>query len=212
MRRLWAEGLVRSLPDLYRLTREQLMELEGFGEISATNAVAGIEQSKQVPFWRVLLGLNIPDVGWVTARNVGAHFGSVDRLLAASQEDVQGVDGIGPERAEAIVGLVFRRAEPQADHGAARARPSLRGRRGRASEGGPAHGSSYVITGTLESMTREDARAALEDLGAKVTDSVSKKTAGLVVGEEPGNSKLTKAQKLGTPIVDEAGLIELLGR
>jgi DNA ligase (NAD+) len=212
VRRLWAEGLVRSLPDLYRLTREQLMELEGFGEISATNAVAGIEQSKQVPFWRVLLGLNIPDVGWVTARNVGAHFGSVDRLLAASQEAVQEVDGIGPERAEAIVdwfsdeqnrkliaelrdlGLRFEAGEDE--------RPKE----------GPLTGSSYVITGTLESMTREDARAALEELGAKVTDSVSKKTAGLVVGEEPGNSKLTKAKKLGTPILEEAALVELLGR
>jgi DNA ligase (NAD+) len=212
IRRLWAEGLVRSLPDLYRLTTEQLMELEGFGEISATNAVAGIEQSKQVPFWRVLLGLNIPDVGWVTARNVGAHFGSVDRLLDATQEDVQEVDGIGPERAEAIVewfsdeqnrklvaelrdlGLRFEAGEDE--------RPKE----------GPLTGSSYVVTGTLEAFSREEARAALEELGAKVTDSVSKKTAALVVGEEPGASKLTKAEKLGTQILDEAAFLELLGR
>jgi DNA ligase (NAD+) len=213
VRRLWAEGLVRSLPDLYRLTKEQLMELEGFGEISATSAIAAIEQSREnVPFWRVLLGLNIPDVGWVTARSVGAHFGSVDRLLEAAQEDVQEVDGIGPERAEAIVdwfsdeqnrkliaelralGLRFEAGEDE--------RPKE----------GPLTGSSYVVTGTLESLTREEARAALEELGAKVTDSVSKKTAALVVGDEPGNSKLTKAQKLGTPIMDEAAFLELLGR
>ena len=104
IRRLWSEGLVRSLPDLYRLTKEQLLELDGFGEISASNAIEAIERSKdQVPFWRVLLGLNIPDVGWVTARNLGSHFGSVEKLEAATQEDVQQVDGIGPERAEAIV-------------------------------------------------------------------------------------------------------------
>jgi DNA ligase (NAD+) len=212
VRRLWAEGLVRSLPDLYRLTKEQLMELEGFGEISAANAIAGIEQSKEVPFWRVLLGLNIPDVGWVTARNVGAHFGSVDRLLDATQEDVQEVDGIGPERAEAIVDWF-------SDEQNRKLVAELRelGLRVEAGEDerpkeGPLTGSSYVVTGTLESMPREEARAALEELGAKVTDSVSKKTAGLVVGEEPGNSKLTKAQKLGTPILDEAAFLALLGR
>ena len=213
IRRLWAEELVRSLPDLYRLTKEQLLQLDGFGEISATNAIAAIQQSKeQVPFWRVLLGLNIPDVGWVTARNVAAHFGSVDRLLDATQEDVQEVDGIGPDRAESIVewssdeqnrslveelrslGLRFEAGEDE--------RPKE----------GPLTGQTYVVTGTLEAFSREQARAALEERGAKVGDSVSKKTTGLVVGEEPGNSKLTKAQKLGTPILGEADLLKLLGR
>src|SRR5207302_89218 len=102
VRRLWDLGLVRSLPDLYRLTKEQLLELEGFAEISATNAIASIQASKAVPFSRVLLGLNIPDVGWVTAQNLARHLESVDRLLEASQEQIQEVDGIGPERAEAI--------------------------------------------------------------------------------------------------------------
>jgi NAD-dependent DNA ligase (contains BRCT domain type II) len=212
IRRLWAEGLVRSLPDLYRLTKEQLLELEGFADISATNAIAAIEQSKQVQFWRVLLGLNISDVGWVTARSVGAHFASVDKLLAASQEDVQEVDGIGPERAEAIV-------EWFADEQNRKLIAELRGLGLRFEAGederpkeGPLTGSSYVVTGTLESFSREEARAVLEELGAKVTDSVSKKTAALIVGEEPGNSKLTKAQKLGTPILQEAEFLKLLGR
>src|SRR5436190_9981650 len=102
MRRLWELGLVRSLPDLYRLTKEQLLELEGFAEKSASSAIAAIEGSKQTPFSRVLLGLNIPDVGWVTAQNVARHFGSVDRLTEASPEEVAEVEGIGPERAEAI--------------------------------------------------------------------------------------------------------------
>ena len=188
------------------------MELDGFGEISATAAIAAIDESRQVPFWRVLLGLNIPDVGWVTARNVGAHFGSVDRLLEASQEDVEEVDGIGPERAEAIV-------EWFSDDQNRKLVDELRGLGLRFEAGederpkeGPLSGSSYVVTGTLESFSREEARAALEELGAKVTDSVSKKTTGLVVGEEPGQSKLTKAQKAGTPILSEADLLELLGR
>jgi DNA ligase (NAD+) len=213
IRRLWAEGLVRSLPDLYRLTKEQLLQLDGFGEISATNAIEAIQQSRQqVPFWRVLLGLNIPDVGWVTARNVAAHFGTVDRLLGATQEGVEEVEGIGPDRAESIVewfsddqnralvselrdlGLRFEAGEEE--------RPKE----------GPLTGQTYVVTGTLESFSREQAREALEELGAKVGDSVSKKTTGLVVGEEPGNSKLTKAQKVGTPILSESDLLKLLGR
>src|SRR4029453_10728197 len=102
VRRLWDLSLVRSLPDLYRLTKEQLMELEGYGEISATNAIQSIEASKSVPFNRVLFGLNIPDVGWVTAVNLARHFERVDRLLEATQEDIQEVDGIGPDRAESI--------------------------------------------------------------------------------------------------------------
>ena len=213
IRRLWAEGLVRSLPDLYRLTKEQLLQLDGFGEISATSAIEAIQQSKaQVPFWRVLLGLNIPDVCWVTARNVAAHFGSVDRLLDATQEDVQEVEGIGPDRAESIVEW-FSDEQNRALVAELRALDLCfeAGEDERPKEG-PLSGPTYVITGTLESFSREQARAALEELGAKVGDSVSKKTTGLVVGEEPGNSKLAKAQKTGTPILGEADLLELLGR
>jgi DNA ligase (NAD+) len=102
VRRLWREGLVTSLPGLYRLTKEQLLELDGFGEISATNAIAAIEASKERPFFRVLYGLSIPDVGWVTAQNLARHFGDVDRLMGAIYEDIQEVEGIGPERAAAI--------------------------------------------------------------------------------------------------------------
>jgi DNA ligase (NAD+) len=103
MRRLWELGLVRSLPDLYRLTKEQLLELDGFAEISASKAIEAIEGSKRTPFSRVLLGLNIPDVGWVTAQSLARHFGSVDKLAAATPEEIVEVEGIGPERAEAIV-------------------------------------------------------------------------------------------------------------
>src|SRR5215216_158176 len=102
VRRLWELGLVRSLPELYRLTKDQLMELDGYGELSATSAIESIQASKQVWFNRVLFGLNIPDVGWVTAQNLARHFENVDRLLNASQEEIEEVEGIGPERAEAI--------------------------------------------------------------------------------------------------------------
>ena len=212
IRRLWDLGLVRSIPDLYRLTKEQLMELDGYAEISAGKAIESIQQSKQnVPFHRVLFGLNIPDVGFVTAQAIARHFEKVDRLLDASQEDLVEVEGIGPERAEAI-------AEWFSDEQNRQLVAELRERGLRFEIGdelrpkeGPLTGSTYVITGTLERWSRDQAQAELEARGAKVTNSVSKKTTGLIVGEEPGASKLTKAQREGVPLVDEAALVELLG-
>jgi DNA ligase (NAD+) len=210
VRRLWDLGLLRSIPDLYRLTKEQLVELEGYGDVSAQNSIDAIQASKTIRFSRILLGLNIPDVGWVTAQNLAQHFGSVDALLAAAQEDVEQVDGIGPDRAASIatwfadeknralveelrgLGLRF---ELDADE-----RPVE----------GPLTGRTYVVTGTLERWSREEARAALEAKGAKVTDSVSKKTSGLVVGEGPG-SKLEKARRAGVEILDEAAFEKLVG-
>ena len=209
MRRLWELGLVRSLPDLYRLTKDQLLELDGFAEISASKAVEAIEGSKRTPFSRVLLGLNIPDVGWVTAQSLARHFGSVDKLAAATPEEIVEVEGIGPERAEAIV-------EWFADTENLRLVGELKelglkfeaGPEERPVEG-PLTGSTYVITGTLEGFSRDEARKALEAKGAKVADSVSKKTTGVVVGESPG-SKATKAEQLGVPVLDEAALKKLL--
>jgi DNA ligase (NAD+) len=212
VRRLWELEIVRSIPGLYRLTREKLMELEGYGEISAASAVAAIEASKQIPFSRVLFGLNIPDVGWVTAQTLARHFGTVDALMNATQEELVEADGIGPERAEAIAEW-FRDDE---NRGLVE---ELRGLGLRLQAGeeekpveGRLTGSRYVITGTLERMTREEAEGALEALGAKVSASVSSKTTGLVVGEEPGKSKLAKAEKAGVPLLTEADLMMLLGR
>jgi DNA ligase (NAD+) len=210
VRRFWDLGLVRSLPELYRLTKEQLVELDGYGEVSASNAVASIEASKQIPFRRVLFGLNIPDVGWVTAQNLARHFGTVDRLAEAAPEEIMECEGIGPERAEAI-------AEWFADEDNLRLVEELRALGLRFESGeedrpveGPLTGTQYVITGTLESMSREDARAALEALGAKVSDNVSKKTTGVFVGEGPG-SKVAKAQKAGVPLLTEDDLKSLVG-
>ena len=146
------------------------------------------------------------------AQNLARHFENVDHVIAASQEDVAAVEGFGPDRAELVVewfdddqnralvrelrdlGLRFEIGESE--------RPAE----------GPLTGSTYVIAGTLEGFSREEAADALEAQGAKVTGSVSKKTTGLVVGEEPGASKLTKAQREGVPLIDEAALLKLLGR
>jgi DNA ligase (NAD+) len=209
MRRLWELGLVRSLPDLYRLTKEQLLELDGFADKSASNTIEAIELSKRTPFSRVLLGLNIPDVGWVTAQSLARHFGSVDKLAEASQEDVIEVEGIGPERAERIVEW-FAEDENRALVEELR-QLGLRFEAGpeELPVEGPLTGSTYVITGTLEGFSRDEARKALEAKGAKVADSVSKKTTGVVAGESPG-SKLGKAEQLGVPVLDEAALKKLL--
>jgi len=210
VRRLWTEGLLRSMPDLYRLTVEQLAALEGYGEVSAANAIQAIAQSKTQPFYRVLFGLNIPKVGWVTARNLARHFGTVEKLAAATQEELQEVEGVGPDRAELIaewfVDEENRRLVQELEE------LGLRFELGEEDKPpeGPLTGATYVITGTLEKYSREAAKAALEALGAKVADSVSSKTAGLVVGEEPGASKLTKAQRLGVPLLTEADLDKLL--
>ena len=212
VRVLWEKGLVRSLPDLYRLQKEQLLDLDGFAEISATNAIDQIEASRtRVPFSRVLLGLNIAGIGWVLAQNLARHFETIDRLTAATPEEIAEVEGFGPDRAEAVaewfsdeenralvaelrtLGLNFELSTDE--------RPRE----------GPLTGSTYVITGTLERFSRDDAKARLEALGAKVTDSVSAKTTGLVVGEDPGSSKLTKAQKAEVPILSEDDLVALLG-
>ena len=211
VRTLWDKELVRSLPDLYRLTKEQLLELDGFAEISATNAIDQIEASrKRVPFSRVLLGLNIAGIGWVLAQNLARHFGNVDVLMNATPEEVAEVEGFGPDRAEVVV-------EWFADEDNRRLVSELKDEVGLNFESddqdkpveGRLTGSQYVITGTLETMSREQAREALEALGAKVSDNVSKKTTGVFVGESPG-SKVAKAQKAGVPILAEDELTKLL--
>ncbi|MEP7223523.1 MAG: NAD-dependent DNA ligase LigA [Actinomycetota bacterium] len=209
VKKLWDEGLVRSLPDLYRLTAEQLAFLEGFAEISAARAFESIQRSKEKPFSRVLFGLNIPKVGWVIARSLAQHFGSADALRDATQEQLEEVEGIGPDRAELIAEwfsdsdnrdlLDELRALGIQLVASAAERPAP----------GRLTGSQYVITGTLEAWSRDQAKSALEALGAKVTESVSKKTTGVVVGESPG-TKAAKAEKLGVPVLSEADLLDLL--
>jgi DNA ligase (NAD+) len=209
VRKLWDEGLLRSMPDLYRLTAEQLLEIEGYGEISAARAVAAIERSKQQPFSRVLFGLNMPKIGWVLARNLARHFGNVDELAAATQEELEQADGIGPDRAELVAewfadeenrALVTDLRELGLQMVAGEAEQPVEGR---------LNGRQYVITGTLEGFSREEAKAALEALGAKVSDSVSGKTTGVIVGDNPG-SKVAKAEKLGVALLAEKALVELL--
>jgi DNA ligase (NAD+) len=205
------EGLIRDVADIYDLDEAQLTALEGFGEISARNLLSQIERSKQVPFNRVLYALGLPGVGYVTAEALADHFGSIDALLTADPEAIEEVEGVGPIMAAEI-------AESLADERTRELIEKLRDRglqfkqegSRRPARGGPLDGKTLVLTGTLPNLTREEATAMIKRAGGKVTGSVSKKTDYVVAGDDPG-SKMQKAEELGTAIVDEAGLRELVG-
>jgi DNA ligase (NAD+) len=207
--RFYEEGLVRSLPDVYRLTVERLEPLEGFQRKSAENLVNAIERSKEAPFSRVLYALGIPGIGYVNARAIASHFGSVDQLEKATVEDIEAVEGIGPVLAATIRETLdeprnLQLIDELRDVG-------LNLEQERAGDDGalPLAGKTFVLTGTLGRMTREEATARIEELGGKVTSSVSKKTDYVVAGDNPG-SKLDKAQSLERPVLDEAGLERVL--
>jgi DNA ligase (NAD+) len=202
-------GRVRTPADLYTLTAPELAELDRMGERSAANLVAALDKSRRTTFARFLFALGIPGVGEATAQALAEHFGSLDGLLAAGEEEIQAVRDVGPVIA-AHVHAFF--AEP-------RNREVIDAlRRGGVSwpdvarapvRAGTLSGETVVITGTLANRTRDDAREAARAAGATVTDSVSKKTTLLVVGAEAG-SKLRKAQELGIRIVDESEFEKLL--
>jgi DNA ligase (NAD+) len=209
VRRFLAEGVIASMADLYDLTVERLAELEGFAEISARNLVAAIEESKQQPFHLVLYALGIPGIGYVNARNLARALRSMEALMEASAEQLAEVEGVGPIMATTV-------SETLAEDRTRELVERLRGyglhmeEEGAAPPSeGPLVGKTLVLTGTLPNLTRPDATARIEAAGGKVTGSVSKKTDYLVAGADPG-TKLTKAQDLGTEVLDEEGLLELL--
>ena len=209
--RFLQEGLIADVGDIYDLTEEQLVALDRFGETSARNLLAAIEGSKQRPFKRVLYALGLPGVGYVTAEALADHFGSIDALHEADPEAIEEVEGVGPIMAvqinesltdEATWALVEKLREKGLRLEAAESE--------RRRQGGPLEGKTVVLTGTLPELTREEAAALVKSAGGKVTNSVSKKTDYVVAGDNPG-SKLAKAEKFGTEILDEAGLRELVG-
>jgi DNA ligase (NAD+) len=206
--RFYDEGIVRSLPDIYALTVEQLQQLEGFQRKSAENLVASIDRSKRQPFNRVLYALGIPGIGYVNARALATHFGSIDRLMKVSPEEIEEVEGMGHVLARVICETL---AEPRNKEliGELRKVGLQLEQAGTGDAGGALAGRTFVLTGTLEDMSREQATARIEELGGKVTGSVSSKTDYVVAGENPG-SKLDRARKLERPVIDEAELVRLL--
>ncbi len=209
--RFLEEGLIEDAADIYDLTAERLVGLERFGEVSAQNLARNIEGSKEVPFPRVLYALGLAGVGYVTAEALAMHFGSIDRLLEASEEEITEVEGVGPILADQILEQLSeeRTLKLIADLREKGLRFELDESELRAEEG-PLDGRTLVITGTLPNLSREQASALIKRAGGKVTNSVSKKTDFVVAGDNPG-SKLAKAQDLGTEILDEDGLRALAG-
>jgi DNA ligase (NAD+) len=202
-------GWVRTAADFYRLQADQIADQSGFGKVSAEKLVAAVAASKQQPFGRVLTALGIEEVGGVTGRNLAQQFRTVDALLAASPEEIEATQGIGPKMArtihdqlhdplmEALIadlreqGLRFEQEGPPPGEG-------------------PLAGKTLVLTGTLPELTREQATERILAAGGRVTGSVSRKTDYVVAGDSPG-SKLAQAERLGVAVVDEAGLLGLLG-
>jgi DNA ligase (NAD+) len=205
---LQEKGLVHTAGDFYRLREEQLLELEGFAEISVRNLLAAIEASKERPFARVLFALGIEEVGEVTGRNLAQRFRSIEALLGASAEEIAETPGIGEKMARSIrtqlddermraliadlhtLGLRLREAGP-------------------APTDGPFAGKTVVLTGTLPQWSREEATERIQAAGGRVTSAISKKTDYLVAGASAG-SKLEKAKRLMVPVLDEDQLRQLL--
>ncbi len=198
---------VRTIADLYRLTKEDFLSLERIGDKTATALVREIEKSKQSPLNRVLLGLGIRFVGERTAQLLAAEFGSMDALLAASVEELERVNEVGPRVAQAVVD--FFGEERNRELVRQLQELGLRMPAEKRVTTNQLEGNTFVLTGTLPTLTREQAKERIEAAGGKISGAVSKKTTYVVAGEEAG-SKLEKAAALGVSVLDEAGLLRLL--
>jgi DNA ligase (NAD+) len=204
------QGLIEHVDDLFSLTQESVAALPRMGEKSAENLLKALSESQNTTLQRFIYALGIREVGEATAKALAENFGDLDSLMQADDEQLQAVDDVGPIVAKHVVAFfqephnqrVIRSLLEKGIHWPAPERVQV------PVEGG-LDGDIYVLTGTFDGMTRTEAKAALEQLGAKVTGSVSKKTTAVFAGDAPG-SKVTKAEKLGVPVRDEAQLLALL--
>jgi DNA ligase (NAD+) len=201
-----ADGkLVSDIADIYELTKAKLLTLERVGDKSAENLLREIADSRKLPLERVIYGLGIRFVGERTAEFLSEHFGSMDALMNASQEDLQDVSEVGPRIAASIHEFF---AEPRNRKLVDRLRKYLTFTGKKRERGTALAGKVFVITGTLANYSRDAAKKLVEDAGGKVSGSVSKKTDYVVAGDEPG-SKLDKARELGVPVIDEKEMEKL---
>lgn len=203
------QGLVKSVADLFVLTPEQLAALERMAEKSAQNIIDAIAASRATTLPRFLHALGIPQVGVATAQLLAEHFGGLDALMAADTEILEQVPNIGPTMAADIHAFFQQAHNREVIKALQNAGVHWQNVPRTAGAAGPLAGQIFVLTGTLDAMTRDEAKARLTTLGAKVTDSVSKKTSFVVAGSEAG-SKLDKAEKLGVPVLDEVQFLALL--
>ena len=203
-------GLIGDIPDLYKLTEDQLAKLPRFGEISAKNLVAAIENSRSIPLERFLFGLGIRHVGERTAALIAQHCGTIEAVMKLGQEQLLEINEIGPEIAQSFVDFL-------GDHDQLRmlnellalgVRPQPAGKK--PGLGGALEGKSFVLTGALDGMSRDEARGLIEAQGGVVSSAVSKRTSYVIVGADAG-SKLDKARALGVPLLNESEFLALLG-
>src|ERR1700756_487616 len=202
-------GLVKNVADIYDLTKKDLLSLERFADKSAQNILDEIENSKLLPLERVIYGLGIRMVGERTAQFLAEHFGSMEALEHASQEELQQVDEVGPRIAESIAEFFSIAANRKLIERLREAGLTLSGEKKQ--RGTKLAGKTFVLTGTLAHFTRDEAKKMIEDAGGKVTGSVSKKTDYVVAGTDAG-SKLDKAKDLGVPVIDEKEMEGVSGR
>jgi DNA ligase (NAD+) len=209
VQQLVEKGMVKTVADIYRLKKDELAGLERMAEKSAQNLLDQIEKSKTTTLARFLHALGIPQVGEATAQLLADHFGALDDIMDAKRETLEQVHGIGPAMAEDIHSFFHVKHNREVIRALIKAgihwpKPV------KARKDSPLAGKVFVLTGGLASMSRDEARRKLQSLGAKVTDSVSKKTDYVVVGEDPG-SKADKARTLGVAMLDEKQFLKLIG-
>ena len=202
-------GLVDDVGDIYSLKAEDLAKIEGFGEISINNLLSAIEASKTRPLANLLIGLNIRHLGGAGAQVLAKAFGDLDRIMAASVDEIAETEGIGPKIAASVCEFFASESNREVIE---KLRAAGLNFTGPAAPDVPQNltGMAVVVTGSLEGWSREEAEDAIKSRGGKSPGSVSKKTTAVVVGESPGAAKLTKAEELGVPILDEAGFAHLL--
>ena len=209
VQQLLDRGMVKSVADLYSLTVDQLVEMERFAEKSAQTLWNEIQNSKKAGLARVLMGLGIRFVGERTAELLAQEFGSIDAVMEANAEELERVEEVGPRISEAILEFFSRPANRELVERLKKAGVEMTAEKKKRST--QLEGLTFVLTGTLPTMTRDEAKEKIEAAGGKTTGSVSKKTSYVVAGEEAG-SKLDKARELKVPVIDEAALMALLAR
>jgi DNA ligase (NAD+) len=207
VQQLLERGKVRDFADLYALAAEDLLALDGFGDVSAANLLASIQASKDRPLSRVLFALGVRHVGSHAATLIARHYGTMDALLEASADELAAIHGIGDTTAAALATFLGESRNRELIERLRAAGIGMEEPVDRA-ERQPFEGLSFVVTGTLPTLSRQDAKEFIERRGGRVTGSVSGSTDYVVVGEDPG-SKLDRARQLGVPTVTEAELVEL---
>jgi DNA ligase (NAD+) len=206
------EGLVHDAADLFALQREDVLRLDGFAEKSTQNLLAAISAAKDRPLARLLTALGIRGVGWTVANALARRFGSLDGLQGATQQSLEDIEGMGPHTATSILDWFMRQPNLRLLQRLREAGVRTADDQPGTSRHLPLEGVTFAITGTLPAMSRERAKAVIENHGGRVTGSVSSRTSFLLVGDRPGSGKTRAAVKHNVPVIQEADLMQMVGK